>query len=769
MAQGIEGFIPYINRKPLSDPLFLERARNPQDFPVLTSKEGGRDIYETHRMAHKAVQDSEGNIRGIAFPNIIFDGKELVNLPKRGINPADYALETGNYKLFDTVSEARDFAMNYKDLPEFGALKEPRNFNEGGVAGFIPFMLGFPPEPSMDQMRENYQKFEEDFKEDPKEALRQAASLIASAGGRSKDPRIMALSAAAKGGLSIYDYLNPDDGLVPDTGIGVPPPTDPSSTPGFDLLSNVYGMIGGKKATDYGPAVDRGKELEAQGESPIDIANKTEEEFGVRAVRDDDGEFKIEIPTSSFTTDITGTFMTYGEGLDKEMIRNEKRVVDVNKTTAFTKLMLSDEPPADIFRPSFSPTKIAKTPFRTANLQIMPDIYERTKSGKYKLVQQSPLVIKKETESKKEAPNETIFHIQHNKIPGTNKTIMRANGLLTDAQIAVLPPDLQERAYNNIYKKKNKRNTMLELAQTQEELVQLGAPTLSQVLDFPQLYRQYPEFAKIPVVRGDEKKSMLKRGERALTSSLDFEGSEQYILINDHSSAGSQENEDKKSTDILIQIVSTLMHEAAHDIQAKEGMAPGGSFEEVTKQLASFVGKDFLLGLPRSLANNVLYSTYRALGGEVDARLPEYRLQKPDLQLTETFTQTRAGAGEGEGMGFPLSKRTLSSLTEANLDLTNYRDLLVVRDLIKQKEDKYLKDLASFEGDTSYIGKLKNKEGEYYKKPHKTFTEKFEEKINEGLEKGTITKKAQQDMFPEEFKDGGVAGLASIAQNMFTN
>jgi hypothetical protein len=118
---------------------------------------------------------------------------------------------------------------------------------------------------------------------------------------------------------------------------------------------------------------------------------------------------------------------------------------------------------------------------------------------------------------------------------------------------------------------------MLELAQTQEELVQLGAPTLSQVLDFPQLYRQYPEFAKIPVVRGDEKKSMLKKGERALTSSLDLEGREQYILINDHSSAGSQENEDKKSTDILIQIVSTLMHEAAHDIQDKEGMAPGGT------------------------------------------------------------------------------------------------------------------------------------------------------------------------------------------------
>jgi hypothetical protein len=121
-------------------------------------------------------------------------------------------------------------------------------------------------------------------------------------------------------------------------------------------------------------------------------------------------------------------------------------------------------------------------------------------------------------------------------------------------------------------------------------------------------------------------------------------------------------------------------------------------------------------------------------------------------------------------MGFPLSKRTLRLATEgSNLDMTDYRDLLVVRDLIKQKEDEYLKDLASFEGDTSYIGELKNKEGEYYKKPHKTFTEKFEEKIKEGLEKGTITKKAQQDMFPEEFKDGGVAGLASIAQNMFTN
>jgi hypothetical protein len=76
----------------------------------------------------------------------------------------------------------------------------------------------------------------------------------------------------------------------------VPPPTDPSSTPGFDLLSNVYGMIGGKKATDYGPAVDRGKELEAQGIEPLDIALQTEREFGVRAVRDDDGEFKIEIP-----------------------------------------------------------------------------------------------------------------------------------------------------------------------------------------------------------------------------------------------------------------------------------------------------------------------------------------------------------------------------------------------------------------------------------------------------------------------------------------
>jgi hypothetical protein len=89
--------------------------------------------------------------------------------------------------------------------------------------------------------------------------------------------------------------------------------------------------------------------------------------------------------------------------------------------------MLDDVLPPDAFRSGYTPSKFATTPFRTQNLQIMPDIYERTKSGKYKLVQQSPLVIKKETESKKEAPNETIFHIQHNKIPGTNKTIMRAN------------------------------------------------------------------------------------------------------------------------------------------------------------------------------------------------------------------------------------------------------------------------------------------------------------------------------------------------------
>jgi hypothetical protein len=741
MAQGIEGFIPYINRKPLSDPLFLERARNPQDFPVLTSKEGGRDIYETHRMAHKAVQDSEGNIRGIAFPNIIFDGKELVNLPKRGINPADYALETGNYKLFDTVSEARDFAMNYKDLPEFEALKEPRNFNEGGVAGFIPLMLGFPPEPSMDQMRENYQKFAEDYKEDPGEALRQAASVAAIAAGRSPSPPVKALGNVAQGGLRLYDYFNPDDGLVPDTGIGVPPPTDPSSTPGFDLLSNVYGMIGGKKATDYGPAVDRGKELEAQGESPIDIANKTEEEFGVRAVRDDDGEFKIEIPTSSFTTDITGTFMTYGERLNEKMIRDEKRVVDIDQTTKYTKLMLDDVLPPDAFRPGYTPSKFAKTPFRTANLQIMPDIYERTKSGKYKLVQQSPFRTIKGSEG------ETIFHIQHNKMAGSNKTITRAENPLTALQIEALPADLQHRVTK--LKEFKRIPKIINVAKTQEDLIQLGVPRLSEVLDYPQLYKQYPELANTPILRGEDKKAMLEQRDYGATGHLYGGKDERFIIINDHSS--------KKlpAPNILIELLKTIVHETQHNIQKKEGMAPGGSVLNAYSQIAKFTGVDFLEKLPPTLQKGIAASLYNALGGEVDARLVEARLEEPDLQLTETFTETRAG----EAIGLPLVKRTIGRPEEgSNVDMTNYRDLLFIRDLIKQKEDKYLKNLALFEGDTSYIGKFMNEEGKYYKKPHKTFTEKFEEKIKEGIEEGTIKKPAQQDMFPENFEDGGVVG-----------
>jgi hypothetical protein len=515
-------------------------------------------------------------------------------------------------------------------------------------------------------------------------------------------------------------------------------------------------MIGGKKATDYGPAVDRAKNLEAQGLEPLDIALQTERELGVRAVKDDDGEYKIEIPTSSFQGESNGTFLNIDDNLGYKFIRNERRVVDPDLLTKYTKLMLSDVLPPDAFRPGYIPSKFAKTPFRTENLQIIPDIYQQTKSGNYKLVQQSPFRTKKGSEE------ETIFHIQHNKIAGSNKTIMRAEGRLTYDQKQALPEDLRARLkeLKNTYK----IPTITNIAKTQEDLIRLGAPRLSEVLDYPQLYKQYPELANIPILRGENKKTMLEQGYYGLASYLGSDKDERYIVINDH--ASSEESPPAKT---LMRIVRTLVHEAEHIIQEKEGMTPGGDPSAVNLQISRFVGDNFFKKLPRTLRNNIGFSLYKALGGEVDARLVEARLKNPVSQHKETFTQTRAG----EAIGFPFRERTTGRPEEGafGLDMTNYRDLLVVRDLIKQLEDKYLEDLALLEGDNTYIAELKKKEGKYYKKPYevKTLTEKFEEKIKEGLEKGTIRKPAQQDMFPEKFKDGGVAGLASMAQNMFTN
>lgn len=86
-----------------SDKTFVQRILRPNDFPVLDDGNGG---IATHRMAW-----GEADGKYVAFPTVLYDGKQLVD---HGKSAFDQVMKSGNYITFDSPHEAEWFSKRYK-------------------------------------------------------------------------------------------------------------------------------------------------------------------------------------------------------------------------------------------------------------------------------------------------------------------------------------------------------------------------------------------------------------------------------------------------------------------------------------------------------------------------------------------------------------------------------------------------------------------------------------------------------------------------------
>ena len=85
---------------------FVDRIINKDKWPVITYRNG--DI-ATHKMAW-----GEADGKAYAYPTIVYDGRDLVELPEK--KAFDYAMETGQFIEFDKPTDAAWFTQNYKKV-----------------------------------------------------------------------------------------------------------------------------------------------------------------------------------------------------------------------------------------------------------------------------------------------------------------------------------------------------------------------------------------------------------------------------------------------------------------------------------------------------------------------------------------------------------------------------------------------------------------------------------------------------------------------------
>lgn len=126
-----------------------------------------------------------------------------------------------------------------------------------------------------------------------------------------------------------------------------------------------------------------------------------------------------------------------------------------------------------------------------------------------------------------------------------------------------------------------------------------GVGFMSQVLDHPELYAQYPELKRIKIEFKDMGKGKLGS----------FKPESNKIVLNSNLS------EDK--------IKSVLLHETQHGVQSIEKWSSGGSLKD-------FVGEDGTI-------TKEAYEQYRALAGEQEARATQAALEYPELTPYEAL------------------------------------------------------------------------------------------------------------------------------------
>lgn len=118
------------------------------------------------------------------------------------------------------------------------------------------------------------------------------------------------------------------------------------------------------------------------------------------------------------------------------------------------------------------------------------------------------------------------------------------------------------------------------------------------ILEHPELFEAYPDLAKLEVLQVPAstpyKGSLSRLGEQGTP----------FIKLRENLSADEAR--------------STLMHELQHAIQEKEGFATGGEVDDFLKMINPETGTNYTL--------QEAIEKYRRLGGEVEARLTQHRL-----------------------------------------------------------------------------------------------------------------------------------------------
>jgi hypothetical protein len=122
--------------------------------------------------------------------------------------------------------------------------------------------------------------------------------------------------------------------------------------------------------------------------------------------------------------------------------------------------------------------------------------------------------------------------------------------------------------------------------------------TVGNILEHPELFAAYPDLAKLEVLQAPSsspyKGSLSRLGESGTP----------FIKLRENLSSDEAK--------------STLLHELQHAIQEKEGFASGGEIDDFLKMINPETGKNY--------TTEEAIEKYRRLGGEVESRLTQKRL-----------------------------------------------------------------------------------------------------------------------------------------------
>ena len=159
-----------------------------------------------------------------------------------------------------------------------------------------------------------------------------------------------------------------------------------------------------------------------------------------------------------------------------------------------------------------------------------------------------------------------------------------------------------------------------------------SAAKLSDILDFPELYEQYPDFKDVAIV-----KLIPEEGE------LPFGGPSAFFAGRAESPLGVPTIGLKESQS-RTELQSALLHEIQHLVQTKEGLPGGASGQYIMELLDEELGG----GVDKNFLKSVALPAYESVYGEAEARVVQRRFERPEEAKLDPVTTRQKEAPEGD-------------------------------------------------------------------------------------------------------------------------